>query len=104
MVVAFGMEDTEIKNYEKYLGRAREVGLKTVVKTAFVLGFFFFCMFGYYAYAFYVGTLLIENGKYNDNSHAEYTSGDILSCFFGVVFGVFALGMATPNIKAITEG
>jgi ATP-binding cassette subfamily B (MDR/TAP) protein 1 len=33
-----------------------------------------------------------------------YTSGDILACFFGVVFGVFSLGMATPNIKAITEG
>lgn len=27
-----------------------------------------------------------------------------MACFFGVVFGVFSLGMATPNIKAITEG
>lgn len=27
-----------------------------------------------------------------------------MSCFFGVVFGVFALGMASPNIKAVVEG
>ena len=33
-----------------------------------------------------------------------YNSGDILCCFYGIVFGVFALGMSTPNIKAITEG
>ena len=35
---------------------------------------------------------------------AYYNAGDVLSCFFGVIFGVFALGMATPNIKAIQEG
>lgn len=27
-----------------------------------------------------------------------------MACFFGIVFGVFSLGMGTPNIKAITEG
>jgi hypothetical protein len=27
-----------------------------------------------------------------------------MSCFFGVVFGVFSLGAATPNIKAVVEG
>ena len=30
--------------------------------------------------------------------------GDILACFFGIVFGVMSLGMASPNIKAVTEG
>ena len=27
-----------------------------------------------------------------------------MACMFGVLFGVFSLGMATPNVKAITEG
>lgn len=27
-----------------------------------------------------------------------------MSCFFGVVFGVMSIGMATPNIKAVAEG
>ena len=65
---------------------------------------FFFVMFAYYAYAFYFGSVLIVKQIENTNSGKVYTSGDILSCFFGVVFGVFSLGMATPNIKAITEG
>ena len=27
-----------------------------------------------------------------------------MSCFFGVVFGLFSLGAATPNLKAVVEG
>ena len=61
-------------------------------------------MFAYYAYAFYTCSFLVTNRVYNPYSQKEYDSGDIMSCFFGIVFGVFALGMATPNIKAITEG
>ena len=61
-------------------------------------------MFGYYAYAFYTGSYLITEQVVNTNSGKVYTSGDILSCFFGIVFGVFSLGMAAPNIKAVTEG
>jgi len=33
-----------------------------------------------------------------------YESGDIMSCFFAVVFGIFAIGQVTPNIKALAEG
>lgn len=61
-------------------------------------------MFAYYAYAFYTGSYLVTKQIENSNFHRDYSSGDILSCFFGVVFGVFSLGSATPNIKAITEG
>ena len=27
-----------------------------------------------------------------------------MSCFFGIVFGMFSIGMATPNMKAVIEG
>ena len=27
-----------------------------------------------------------------------------MACFFGIVFGIFALGGATPNIKCVLEG
>ena len=49
-----------MKIYDKYLGRARDVGIKTHLKTALSLGFVFFGMMGYYGYAFYTGSLLIE--------------------------------------------
>jgi ATP-binding cassette, subfamily B (MDR/TAP), member 1 len=103
-VQAFGQEYTETLNYNKYLGRAKDTGIKTHIKSAFALSFFFFVMFGYYAYAFYTGSYLITKQVVNTNSGKIYTSGDILSCFFGIVFGVFSLGMAAPNIKAVTEG
>jgi len=27
-----------------------------------------------------------------------------MACFLGLVYGVFSLGLATPNFKALTEG
>jgi hypothetical protein len=73
------------------------------MKNALAIAFFFFVMFGYYAYAFYFGSVLVVN-QTDNRPGKPYTSGDVLSCFFGIVFGVFSLGVATPNIKAITEG
>lgn len=63
-----------------------------------------FSIFGYYAYAFYVGSILVEKQVINSNTGEIYNSGDIMSCFFGVVFGIFSLGMASPNMKAVVEG
>jgi hypothetical protein len=40
----------------------------------------------------------------NWNSGKLYSSGDILACFLGIVYGVFSLGLAAPNFKALTEG
>jgi hypothetical protein len=62
-------------------------------------------MYAYYSYAYYIGAILVTNDKINTNKDgAPYNAGDILSCFLGVSFGIYALGMATPNIKAISEG
>nr|AAK19598.2 putative ABC transporter [Sterkiella histriomuscorum] len=104
VVQAFGMEQTEMINYDKYLGRARATGVKTHMKRALAIAGFFFAMFGYYAYAFYVGSWLVTKQVNNSITDKPYNAGDIMSCFFGIVFGVFSLGMATPNIKAVTEG
>jgi ATP-binding cassette subfamily B (MDR/TAP) protein 1 len=78
--------------------------VKTHLKTAFAIAGFFAVIFGYYGYAFYSGSYFITWQINNPKFHRDYSNGDILSCFFGIVFGVFSLGMATPNIKAITEG
>lgn len=104
VVQAFGQEKTEEANYDKYLGRARTAGIKTIFSTAIAVGMFIFGMFGYYAYAFFVGSILVLDQKINTNTGLPYSGGDVMSCFFGIIFGVFALGMATPNIKAVVEG
>ena len=95
---------TEIINYDKYLGRARNTGVKGNCKSAAAIASFFVGVFLFYAYAFYIGSYLVTKEVENSNSGKIYSNGDVTTCFFGIVFGVFYLGMATPNIKAITEG
>jgi len=78
------------------LARARDTGIQTHFKSAIALSMFMFVIFGYYAYGFYTGSWLITKQVENSQSHAVYNAGDILACFFGIVFGVMSLGMANP--------
>ena len=68
------------------------------------MALFISLIFFNYAYAFYLGSVWIYNDIYNSIFERVYSAGDILSCFFGVIFGMFSMGMATPNMKAVTEG
>jgi len=104
VVQAFGQEKREVKNYERHLARARDTGIKTHVKSSTALASFFFVLFGYYGYGFYTGSWLITKKVENSNSKELYNVGDILACFFGIVFGVMSLGFAAPQLKSITEG
>lgn len=61
VVQAFGREDTEVENYDKYLGRAKATGVRTHMKTGLAIAGFFFVMYGYYAYAFFTGSYLVTN-------------------------------------------
>ena len=40
----------------------------------------------------------------NWNSGKPYSSGDILACFLGIVYGMYSIGLAAPNFKALSEG
>lgn len=51
-----------------------------------------------------MGYVWIYNDIYNQVMDRPYTAGDVMSCFFGVIFGMFSLGMAGPNFKALAEG
>jgi len=93
-----------MRNYDRFLIRAKAIGIKSNFKIALTVSLFFFGMFGYYSYAFYIGSLLVTKHVINTNNDTAYSAGDIMSCFFGIVFGVISLGMATPNIKAVVEG
>ncbi len=68
------------------------------------MAMFFASIFGTYAYSFYLGSVWIYKDFRNHTYNRNYSAGDILSCFFGVIFGMFSVGLATPNIKAVTEG
>ena len=57
-----------------------------------------------YAFGFYFGGIFVRDNVHNDVRSRNYQSGDIVSIFFGVLFGAFSLGMAAPSMKAVNEG
>ncbi len=104
VVAAYGQEEKEVRNYTKYLERARVAGVKTHCQGAFVTSLFFALIFGTYAYSFYFGSIWIYYDILNNLYSRNYTAGDIISCFYGVSFGMYALGHAIPNMRAVAEG
>lgn len=63
--MAFGMEETEMRNYRKHLDTAKRVAIKSAKFGAITVGGFMCSMFCYYSYAFYIGTILIVDGVEN---------------------------------------
>jgi ATP-binding cassette subfamily B (MDR/TAP) protein 1 len=81
-----------------------KTGITTHMMGALAIGGFFLTLYGYYSYSFYVGSYMVTESIVNKNSGKVYTSGDIMACFLGLVYGIFSLGLATPNFKALSEG
>lgn len=102
VVHSYGMESTEMKNYSKYLDRARTVGMKQAWQNALGIAGIFAFLFMFYAYAFSIGSILMLNGTKNGDE--PYNGGDISTCLFGIIFGAFSVGGAMPNVKAFVEG
>jgi hypothetical protein len=41
---------------------------------------------------------------YNTTQKRVYSGGDVISCFFGVVIGLFSLGQSMNQYKSVKEG
>jgi ABC-type multidrug transport system fused ATPase/permease subunit len=67
------------------------------------LGFFIFMINACYAYAFFLGGYFVDKQIPNTAMGRPYTAGDSISVFFAVLFGMFALAGASPQINAIVE-
>mmetsp|Transcript_21964 Transcript_21964/g.16309 ORF Transcript_21964/g.16309 Transcript_21964/m.16309 type:complete len:202 (+) Transcript_21964:725-1330(+) len=104
VVVAFGQEERESIVYNRYLTNAKSSGIVTTFKTSLILAMFMFISLASYAYSFFMGSIWIYHEIPNTAFDRSYTAGDVLTCFFGVLFGMYSLGMAAPNIKAVSVG
>lgn len=104
VVTAYGRQQFEIDNYVKYLDRARQTSNKAQLGMAMVLGCIIFCIYSAFAYSFWIGGIFVRKQVMNTVLGEPYTAGDVIACFFGVVFGIFSLGQITPNVKAVAEG
>ncbi|XP_048881500.1 ATP-binding cassette, sub-family B (MDR/TAP), member 4 [Brienomyrus brachyistius] len=94
-VVVFGGQKKELRRYEKNLQDAKNVGVKKAITANIAMGFTFLIIYMSYALAFWYGsTLILAN---------EYTIGSLLTVFFSVIIGAFAIGQTSPNIQAFAS-
>ncbi|XP_058878458.1 ATP-dependent translocase ABCB1-like isoform X2 [Acipenser ruthenus] len=94
-VVAFGGQKKETERYHKHLEDAKNIGIKKAVSANISKGFAFFVIYASYALAFWYGsTLILDEG---------YTIGKVLTIFFAVIIGAFAVGQTSPNIQSFSS-
>ncbi|XP_036395228.1 ATP-binding cassette, sub-family B (MDR/TAP), member 4 [Megalops cyprinoides] len=94
-VIAFSGQRKEIERYRKNLENAKNVGVKKAITANIAMGFTFLMIYLSYALAFWYGSTLILA--------KEYTIGVVLTVFFAVIIGAFALGQTTPNVQSFAS-
>ena len=57
-----------------------------------------------YAYGLALGGVLVYEHVYNEAHKRDYTAGDTVGTFFGIVIGIMSLGRCAPNIRTMTNG
>uniref|UniRef100_A0A667Z073 ATP-binding cassette, sub-family B (MDR/TAP), member 4 n=1 Tax=Myripristis murdjan TaxID=586833 RepID=A0A667Z073_9TELE len=94
-VFAFSGQEREIKRYYKNLEDAKNMGIKKAISANIAMGFTFLMIYMSYALAFWYGSTLILAD--------EYTIGTVLTVFFVVIIGAFAMGQTSPNIQSFAS-
>ncbi|CAH2305682.1 bile salt export pump [Pelobates cultripes] len=96
-VAAFGGELKEVDRYDKNLVYAQRWGIRKGVIMGFFTGYMWFIIFLCYALAFWYGSKLVLEEE-------EYSPGNLLQVFFGVLIGALNLGQASPCLQAFASG
>ncbi|KAK5862309.1 hypothetical protein PBY51_017719 [Eleginops maclovinus] len=94
-VFAFSGQDREINRYNKNLEDAKNMGIKKATSANFSMGLTFLLIYLSYALAFWYGSTLILSN--------EYTIGSVLTVFFTVLIGAFAVGQTSPNLQTFSS-
>ncbi|XP_029461537.1 bile salt export pump isoform X2 [Rhinatrema bivittatum] len=96
-VAAFSGEKKEVKRYEKNLLFAQRWGIRKGIIMGLFTGYMWLIIFLCYALAFWYGSKLVID-------EAEYSPGNLLQVFFGVLVGAINLGQASPCLEAFASG
>jgi len=95
-VTALGCQRRISKRYAKNLAQAKRMGLMRGSLTGVSNGLLYLCMYGTYGLAFWYGSTLVFK--------EEIDVGDMMTTFFGIVIGAFAIGTAGSYFGSISEG
>eukprot|EP01133_Synstelium_polycarpum_P018363 gene18363-21975_t len=103
-VATFSGEEKESDAYSANLADALKIGRKKGIMNGVGIGLVFFIMFGSYSLAFWFGSKLINDNRYNPVHKRNWTGGDVITVFLSVIFGAMALGQALPNLTNFANG
>ena len=103
-VASFGNMDQEVKRFDEVLVNSMEAAISNGLTSGLGMGIVFALIYIAYAVAIWYGAYLIANKSWNSNTNANFQAGDVLTVLFSIIFGSFALGQASPNLKAINDG
>ncbi|OCT61132.1 bile salt export pump [Xenopus laevis] len=96
-VAAFGGETKEVDRYDRNLVYAQRWGIRKGIIMGFFTGYMWFIIFLCYALAFWYGSKLVLEEE-------EYSPGNLLQVFLGVLVGALNLGQASPCLQAFASG
>ncbi|CAG5126531.1 unnamed protein product, partial [Candidula unifasciata] len=99
-VISFNGHSRELHRYGVALEGCKKLGIRKSVFAGLSVGLLFLAMFAAYGLAFWFGSTQV-NDYYNSNGEDGLSPGAILSVFFCVMAGSFALGGASPHITSI---
>lgn len=94
-------EDHEVGIYDKTITSARVNGVKFSILAGISFGFFYFTLMIAYGLNYYIGSVLVDKNVWNHNASRTYNVADIITIFFAVTTGGFAMGQASPASKGI---
>jgi ABC-type multidrug transport system fused ATPase/permease subunit len=104
IVSAYGQEHLEEERFVQHLQEAKETSIR----------FHFISALGYalnnsaflllMSLMLFLGGIFVVENVHNDVRGRNYTGGDVISIFFGVMFGGFGFAIGAPNINAVTKG
>jgi hypothetical protein len=94
----------DLRRYTVKLREALSIGLKKGFVTGGGMGTIMFVMFATYSLAFWFGSKLISDHTTNSTTGKPWTGGDVVTTFFAVVMGAFAIGQAGPSMQAFGAG
>jgi len=103
VVIAFGMEKVEFKNYSQYLLKAKTASNKNHFFNACALAALFIFIYLAYAYSFYMGSVYVEKQFWNHGRDRPYSGGDAIGVFFAMIIGLFSISMVNNQFKATVE-
>ncbi|KAL4466977.1 hypothetical protein ABPG74_010574 [Tetrahymena malaccensis] len=92
-------EQFESEKFSSLITKAYKVSIKYFVFTGIAFGIQNMLLFFDYSLTFWVGSLLIENQIYNENTKREYIFSDVLVVFLSILITSFRLGVATDSVN-----